>query len=192
MNNVSLTLLIILAVVVVLGLAAGAFYSWRGKRTDRLRERFGPEYDRAVDRAGNPRQAESELREREKRHCEFELRPLEPEARGRFEVRWRQVQGEFVDNPARAVRDADELVTEVMSARGYPVRDFDQRADDLSVEHPELTQRYRSAREIARANESGEASTEQLREATTSYRSLVQALLENHRDQPATTEPERR
>ncbi|GAA5165842.1 hypothetical protein GCM10023321_56380 [Pseudonocardia eucalypti] len=191
MNNVMLTLLIILGVVVVLGLAAGAFYSWRGKRTDRLRERFGPEYDRVVDRADDRGKAESELREREKRHSEFELRPLEPEARGRYEIRWQQVQGEFVDNPARAVRDADELVTEVMSARGYPVRDFDQRADDLSVEHPELTQRYRSAREIARANENGEASTEQLRDATTSYRSLVQVLLEDKRTNATTTEPER-
>ena len=92
------------------------------------------------------------------------------------------MQRQFVDDPSNAVRNADLLVVEVMAARGYPVEDFDQRADDLSVSHPEVTQRYREARRIAQANKDGNADTEDLRQAVTSYRSLVQALLEDDGD----------
>ena len=99
-----------------------------------------------------------------------------------FERRWSEVQGQFVDDPSNAVRNADLLVVEVMGARGYPVEDFDQRADDLSVSHPEVTQRYREARRIAQANKDGNADTEDLRQAVTSYRSLVMALLDDDGD----------
>ena len=117
------------------------------------------------------------MRSRAKRHEQLELRDLDSSEREDFERRWSDVQGRFVDDPSTAVHDADLLVLEVMSARGYPVEDFDQRADDLSVSHPEVTQRYREARRIAQANTDGEASTEDLRQAVTSYRSLVLALL---------------
>ena len=129
-------------------------------------------------KSDSQRAAESELRDRAKRHDELELRTLDSSERADFDRRWTDVQAEFVDDPSTAVRDADGLVVEVMSARGYPVEeDFDRRADDLSVEHAEVVQRYREARRIAEANEDGRVDTEDLRQAVTSYRALVQALL---------------
>jgi hypothetical protein len=175
--NTTLVIVIVIVVVILLAAGASAFYIGRNKRTQRLREQFGPEYDRSIEQTGTRRDAESELRMREKRHEKLELRQLPAEQRDEFQRRWTLVQGEFVDDPAHAVGDADRLVTEVMSARGYPVDEFDQRADDLSVRYPQVTQHYRQARQIAQANERGEAGTEDLRHAVTSYRSLVAALL---------------
>lgn len=184
MGNTTLIILIIVAVVAVVAIAAIAIGIplARRKRSQRLREQFGPEYDRAVERSDNPREAESELRGRAKRHEELELRSLTSDERAGFERRWLDVQGQFVDDPGAAVRGADHLVVEVMSARGYPVDDFDQRADDLSVSHPTVTQEYRKARSIAKANHEGRADTEQLRHAVTSYRTLVEALLTDDGD----------
>jgi len=164
------------------GLALVEACAARQKRTTRLRDQYGPEYDRALDQADSQREAESELRDRAKRHEKLELRSLDSSEREDFERRWSEVQGQFVDDPSNAVRNADLLVVEVMGARGYPVEDFDQRADDLSVSHPEVTQRYREARRIAQANKDGNADTEDLRQAVTSYRSLVMALLDDDGD----------
>lgn len=175
--NTTLVIVIVIVAVIVVAAVASAFYIAREKRTQRLREQFGPEYDRSMDRAGTRRDAESELRAREERHDELELRQLPAGQRDEFRRRWTFVQGEFVDDPVQAVGDADRLVTEVISARGYPVAEFDQRADDLSVRYPQVTQHYRQARQIARASERGEVGTEDLRHAVTSYRSLVTALL---------------
>ncbi|MDT7600523.1 MAG: hypothetical protein QOK26_2600 [Pseudonocardiales bacterium] len=177
MNSATTVIVIIIAVIVILAIGAAIYRLTQKRRSDRLHERFGPEYDRAVERADDRRGAESELLEREKRHKELELRTLDAGQQRQFEQRWSDVQRDFVDGPAQAVRHADRLVVDVMSARGYPVDDFDQRADDLSVKYPKVTQHYREARRIARANERGEASTEELRTAVTSYRSLVDALL---------------
>jgi hypothetical protein len=177
MNSATTVIVIIIAVIVILAIGAAIYRLTQKRRTDRLHERFGPEYDRAVERADDRRGAESELIEREKRHKEFELRTLDAGQQRQFEQRWSDVQRDFVDGPAQAVRHADRLVVDVMSARGYPVDDFDQRADDLSVRYPKVTQHYREARRIAGANERGEAGTEELRTAVTSYRSLVDALL---------------
>ena len=177
MSNAALIIVIIVAVIVVAALAVAGLQIARKKQTERLRAQYGPEYDRAVKHADNPREAEAELREREKRHKKLDLRDLDPKQKEDFERRWTGLQGEFVDDPSGAVRGADKLVVDVMSARGYPVDDFDQRADDLSVSHPEVTQRYREARKVAKSNEDGSADTEDLRKAVTSYRALVQALL---------------
>lgn len=177
MNSVTTVIVIIIAVIVILAIGAAIYRLTQKRRSDRLHERFGPEYDRAVERADDRRGAESELLEREKRHKELELRTLDAGQQRQFEQRWSNVQRDFVDGPAKAVHHADRLVVDVMSARGYPVDDFDQRADDLSVKYPKVTQHYREARRIARANERGEVSTEELRTAVTSYRSLVDALL---------------
>jgi hypothetical protein len=177
MNSVTTVIVIIIAVIVILAIGAAIYRLTQKRRSDRLHERFGPEYDRAVERADDRRGAESELLEREKRHKELELRTLDAGQQRQFEQRWSDVQRDFVDGPAKAVHHADRLVVDVMSARGYPVDDFDQRADDLSVKYPKVTQHYREARRIARANERGEVSTEELRTAVTSYRSLVDALL---------------
>jgi hypothetical protein len=177
MSNITLIIVIVIAVVVVAAIVVVGYRMARQNRTERLRQQYGPEYDRAIDQSDSQREAESELRSRTKRHEQLELRDLDPSEREGFERRWSDVQGKFVDDPSTAVHDADLLVLEVMSARGYPVEDFDQRADDLSVSHPEVTQRYREARHIAQANKDGNASTEDLRQAVTSFRSLVMALL---------------
>jgi FtsZ-interacting cell division protein ZipA len=177
MSNITLIIAIVVAVVVIVAIVIVGYQMARKRRTAQLREQYGPEYDRAIDQAESQHEAESELRGRSKRHEELELRRLDSSEREDFERRWSDVQGQFVDDPSTAVRNADQLVVEVMSARGYPVDDFDQRADDLSVSHPEVTQRYREARRIAQANENGTVDTEDLRQAVTSYRSLVLALL---------------
>jgi hypothetical protein len=179
MNGITLTIVIIVAVVVLALIGMQLFRTAQKRRSEALRERFGPEYDRSVREADDRKAAESELREREKRHRSYELRSFNAAERERFRHRWSAIQREFVDDPPAAVHNADALVTEMMSTRGYPVDDFDRIADDVSVEHPQVTQHYRSAREISRAQQRGESDTEQLRTAVTSYRALVNALLED-------------
>jgi hypothetical protein len=183
MSNITLIIVVVIAVVVIVTIViVGYQIMARQRRTRQLREQYGPEYDRAVDLADSQRAAESELRGRSKRHEQLELRSLDSSERENFERCWSDIQGQFVDDPSTAVRNADLLVVEVMSARGYPVEDFDQRANDLSVRYPEGTQRYRDARRIAQANEHGTVDTEDLRQAVTSYRSLVLALLTDDED----------
>jgi hypothetical protein len=186
MNSATLTIVIIIAVIVILAIGAAVYRLGQKRRSAQLQERFGPEYDHAVGNSDDRRGAESELRAREKRHQELELRTLDAGQQREFERRWSEVQRDFVDGPGQAVQHADRLVVDVMSARGYPVDDFDRRADDLSVQYPKVTQRYREARRIATANERGEVGTEELRTAVTSYRSLVDALLHDD-DQPRST-----
>jgi hypothetical protein len=165
----------VVVAIVVLGVVASAL---RTRRSRSLQDRFGREYDRAVARAGDRREAEQELRDREKRHDELELRPLSQDARQRYLQQWHTTQGHFVDDPMGAVSEADELVQRVMRDRGYPVDDFEQRAADISVEHPDLVEKYRTADGIARASERGEASTEDLRHSVRHYRALFVELLE--------------
>ena len=163
------------AVIVVLGIV---WATTRARRTRALQDRFGREYDRTVEHAGGRREAERELLEREKRHEQLDLRPLSPEARDRYVHEWEATQGLFVDDPKGAVRQSDELVQRVMRDRGYPVDDFEQRAADISVEHPYLVEKYRTADGIARASERGEASTEDLRHSVRHYRALFVELLD--------------
>ena len=170
-----LWILIIAAAVLVVLIAAWAV--GRSRRTRQLREGFGPEYERTVDERGR-RQAESELAERQERREKLDIRPLTTAARDRFLERWRTTQERFVDEPEGAVSDADRLVTEVMRERGYPVDDFEQRAADVSVDHPELVENYRAAHDISRRSRDGQASTEDLRQAMVHYRSLFEELLE--------------
>jgi hypothetical protein len=171
------TVLIVVVAIALVALAIAAWIVIQKNRTRRLRSRFGPEYDRAVAEAGNIRRAEDELEARRKRVAKFTLTPLTPEQQNRFGKEWTAAQARFVDDPVRAVADANRLVKEVMQARGYPVADFDQRAADLSVDHPIVVSNYRAAREIALRAESGEASTEDLRKAVVCYRDLFQELL---------------
>jgi FtsZ-interacting cell division protein ZipA len=182
MSNTTLIILIVVAIVVIVAIAIVGYQMARRNRTARLRDQYGPEYDRALDQSDSQREAESELRDRSKRQEKLELRSLDSSEREDFERRWSDVQSQFVDDPKNAVHNADVLVVEVMSARGYPVKDFDQQADDLSVRYPEVTQRYRDARRIAQANEDGTVDTEDLRRAVTSYRALVLALLADDGD----------
>jgi type II secretory pathway pseudopilin PulG len=161
--------------IVILGILISAL---RTRRSRSLRDRFGREYDRTVDKAGGRREAEQELRKREQRHDELELRPLSADARERYLRQWQVTQGRFVDDPTGAVSEADNLVQQVMRDRGYPVDDFEQRAADISVEHPEVVETYRTANGSARASERGEASTEDLRHSVRHYRALFVELLE--------------
>jgi len=168
---------IILAIVVIILVGVVAWIMMQ-RRTQELRTRFGPEYDRVISERGDARQAESELAARQKRVERLDIHPLEQTEREQFIEAWRTTQSHFVDAPAEAIKDADRLVTEVMQARGYPVGDFEQRAADISVDHPSVVENYRAARAIALANERGEAGTEDLRQAIVHYRALFEDLLE--------------
>lgn len=172
--------LVIVLVLIVLAVAVGAF-SWMSmqrRRTEELRQRFGPEYDHAVQELGDQHQAEAELQARQKRVERLHIQPLEPAERDRFIAAWRATQAQFVDEPTAAITEADRLVAEVMRARGYPVGDFEQRAADISVDHPGVLEHYRAAHTIALANQSGQADTEDLRQAMVHYRALFEELLE--------------
>jgi hypothetical protein len=174
-DSQTLMLVGVAVVILLLGLAAWAYTSRR--RRVNLRERFGPEYERAVEAVG-PARADSVLRERAERVSRFNLRKLTPDQTDAFAREWRRVQSRFVDDPEGAVGEADQLVTQVMTARGYPLEDFDQRAADLSVDHPVVVQNYRTARTLAMRRQRGEASTEEMRQAVVNYRALVDELLE--------------
>lgn len=176
-------ILVPLLVVGVAVLAVILFVFFRKQRTSKLREKFGDEYDRTVNVAGSQKKAELELESRAKRVEQFEIHALTPEEKGRFTESWRIVQARFVDEPSRAVREADGLVKEVMGARGYPMADFDQRAADISVHHPQVVGNYRIARDIAEKNRMGEATTEDLRQAVVAYRELFVDLLEEETPQ---------
>lgn len=169
------TLIIGLLVVVVLAL--GGLLYFQRHRSDQLRSRFGQEYDRAVKDSGGTSKAEATLLEREKRVKSLSIRPLEPADRARFTKSWQDVQAEFVDDPEGSIGHADSLLADVMSARGYPVSDFEQISADISVDHPNVVQNYRTAHEIALKHERGQANTEDLRQAMIHYRSLFDDLV---------------
>jgi hypothetical protein len=173
-------LIVIIIVVVIIALLAVVIA--RRRRSEGLQTRFGSEYPRTVARAGDRRAAESQLAEREQRHHQLDIVELEPDARARYLEAWRAAQGRFVDDPATAIREADELVTKVLRERGYPVEDFEQQADDISVEHPDVVENYRAAQVLALANDQGLASTEDLRQAFVHYRSLFAELLGTQQD----------
>jgi hypothetical protein len=168
----------VLIIVLLIALAAAGVAIARRRRSQQLREGFGPEYDRTLADRGDRREAEDELRERRERHDQLEIRELEPETRERYSERWRGAQRDFVDQPAAAVGEADALVIEVMRERGYPVEDeFDRRAADISVEHPVVVENYRSAHEISGRAVHNEASTEDLRQAMIHFRALFVELV---------------
>jgi len=154
----------------------------RNKRRRALKDTFGREYDRTVEQSGDRRAAEKELRERQKRHDELDIRPLSPESRERYVRRWQSTQTRFVDDPKGAVAEADALVQDVMQERGYPTKDFERRVDDISVDHPDLVEKYRTAHGIAQASERGEASTEDMRHSVRHYRALFAQLLDTDDD----------
>ena len=178
MDSQVLPVLVIAAVVILGGVAAWAYLGRR--RTARLQQRFGPEYDRAVSTAGSAADAEARLLDRANRVERFKLRPLTAEQAEAFAGQWRHLQARFVDDPDHAVGDADVLVTEVMTARGYPPEDFDRRAEDVSVDHPNVVANYRVARTLLERRRRGEAGTEELRQAVVNYRSLFDELLAAH------------
>jgi hypothetical protein len=177
MSDGAVTAVVIAAVVVVLAIVAIGLLLRAQARRRRLREQFGPEYDRAVEGAGSRRDAEHELADRERRHAELELRELDPQDRARYAQEWTGVQERFVDSPDQAVGAADRLVTVVMAARGYPTEKFDERIEYLSVEHARTLDHYRAASEVNDRRARQETSTEDLRQAMVHYRALFEDLL---------------
>jgi len=180
---------IVLVIALVAAIGAAAWLYMRNRRTAELQHRFGPEYDRALSTHHDQGEAERELKEREARVDQLNIRSLDHEERDRFADRWQTVQAKFVDDPTGATDEADQLVGEVMAARGYPVGDFEQRAADVSVHHPRVVEHYRAAHVIALRNARGDADTEQLRQALVHFRALFEDLLEV--DAPARTEARR-
>lgn len=176
MNSQLITqLLIILAVLIAAGLI-GWFANLR-IQSIRLKKKFGPEYDYALDKLGDRRTAEAELAEREKRVVKLDIRELNDHERDRYHSDWTEIQAGFVDDPAKAVGRANRLITEVMITRGFPVADFEQRTADISVVYPDFAPRYRQANAIATKNQDGGASTEELRQAMVNYHTLFDQLL---------------
>ena len=166
------------AVIVIVALLVWLYVRKRRRNTAGLRQKFGPEYDRAVVAHGSERKAESKLEDREKRVEKLKIRDLDPTEHERYSKQWESVQSRFVDSPKGAVAEADDLVSSVMKTRGYPVSDFDQRAADISVDHPRVVENYRSAREIALRLGKDQATTEDLRTAMIHYRSLFEELVQ--------------
>jgi hypothetical protein len=168
---------LVIAVVVTAIIVAGVMLFMHRRRSVRLRRRFGREYDRAVETRGDRREAEYELESRERRVRSLEIRSLQRDEQERFAGHWRAVQARFVDDPGGAVAEADVLVADLMRTRGYPVGDFEQRAADVSVDHPQVVDNYRAAHGIALRHGRGEANTEDLRKAMVHFRALFEDLL---------------
>jgi cytoskeletal protein RodZ len=179
---------VVIALAAVVVLAIVVWQALARRRTGQLQEQFGPEYDRTVGTAESKREAEAELQAREERRRELEIRPLPQAARYRYLEAWQGVQSQFVDDPSAAVARADELIQSVMSERGYPVEDFEQRAADVSVDHPQVVENYREGHRLAQSSANGSGSTEDLRQAMRRYRALFDDLVEPAADDPTARE----
>jgi FtsZ-interacting cell division protein ZipA len=169
---------LILIVVVVVAAIVVLFVGYASRKRALLRARFGPEYDRALKDVGTPRKADALLDARARRVSRYTIRPLTPEEHERFSTAWQRLQARFVDDPAGAVAEADVLVADLMDTRGYPTSDFDHRAEDVSVDHPDVVQHYREAHAIAVDHARGGTSTEELRKAIVHYRAIFDDLLD--------------
>jgi hypothetical protein len=180
---------VVIAILVVAAVALVAMVA-RNRRTAMLRRRFGPEYDRAIANRDDKRTAEAELLARQKQRAQFDIKPLSEADRLRFAVEWRDLQERFLDEPSESADAADALITRVMEARGYPMKDFDTQAELLSVDHPETVENYRLAHAVQLRSQAQQASTEELREALLRYRSLFDELLSPEGDGAAGTAAE--
>jgi hypothetical protein len=183
MNTATAVVVIVVVVIVIIAIAFAVYF--RKNRTQKLRARFGPEYDRVVGQEhGDKTRAEAILEKRQKRIQELHIRRLSPEESGRFSAEWRGVQELFVDRPQEALTRADSLVGAALTARGYPQGDFEQRAVDISVEHPQAVESYRNAHDVTVHASRGETTTEDLRRAMQHYRSVLEDILEISVTQP--------
>jgi hypothetical protein len=169
-------LTIVIVLIVAMAVVAVLLVT-RRRKSEHLKEKFGSEYDRVVHQHGDPQRAETVLAEREKRVAHLQLRALPAPERERYAQEWAGVQRQFVDDPRGSVNRADRLVTDVMNARGYPMSEFNQRADDISVNYPNAVGNYRVAHEIVVRHSKGQSSTEDLRKAMVHFRSLFDELL---------------
>ena len=172
MSNSSLVIGVVVAICIVIAITLIV----KNQRSRRLKTRFGPEYNRAIEETGNKTQAEAKLEKLAKRVQSFKLNELPSNARADFVVAWQKIQGRFVDDPKGALAEADKLIQEIMMARGYPVTEFEQRAADLSVDHPLIVEHYRAGHDISVRHSQGQATTEDMRQAMIHYRTLFGEL----------------
>jgi hypothetical protein len=172
----TIIIIAVVVIVVIMGAIMAPMFA-RRNRSQKFQNKYGPEYDRTVQAAGNEKKAQAELTDRQKHMDTLNIRPLSVSERERYQAEWTAIQAKFVDQPGQATVEADHLIMEVMKVRAYPVSDFDQRAADISVNYPALVSNYRAAREIAIKNEQHSANTEELRQALIYYRSLFDELL---------------
>jgi FtsZ-interacting cell division protein ZipA len=191
MSTTQVVIIVAVAAVAVVALLVAWFWSQR-RRSTRLHERFGPEYEQVLGRTGDRSKAEKELQTREERVAKLNIRPLSQGERARFSEAWNSIQAQFVDDPDGATYEADRLVSEVMQTRGYPMAEFEQRAADISVDHPQVVSNYRAAHAIAGRAKNGQANTDDLREGLLHYRALFKELLESTAvERPVRTEARR-
>jgi hypothetical protein len=174
--NTTYIIIAVVLILVIIGAIMGPIFA-RRRRSARFHDQYGPEYDRTVQTMGNEKEAQTELNGRQKHVDSLDIRPLSVSERERYLADWTAVQAKFVDQPGQATVEADHLIMEVMQLRDYPVSDFEQRADDISVNYPDFVANYRAARETAIRNEHHHAGTEDLRRALINYRSLFDELL---------------
>lgn len=172
----TIIIIAVVVIVVIMGAIMAPTFA-RRRRSQKFQNKYGPEYERTVQTAGNDKKAQAELKDRQKHIDTLNIRPLSVAERERYQAEWTTIQAKFVDQPGQATVEADHLIMEVMKVRAYPVSDFDQRAADISVNYPTLVSNYRAAREIAIKNEKHSANTEELRQALIYYRSLFDELL---------------
>jgi hypothetical protein len=171
-------IVLVAAVILIILVPTWLYLRKRRSTTAGLRQKFGPEYELALREHGSERKAEAKLADRQERIDKLNIRELDPGERERFLKQWESVQSRFVDSPKGAVAEADDLVSSLMRTRGYPVSDFDQRAADISVDHPRVVENYRSAHAIALRVGKDAATTEDLRTAMIHYRSLFEELVQ--------------
>ena len=176
----SVQVAVVIALIVGVAIGVAAIYLVQQARTRRLQERFGPEYGRIMEQTGNRSAAEAKLEGRQRRVAQLHIRSLDPGERGQFLDTWRDIQARFVDDPGAALTEADQLIGQVMSAEGYPMREFEERAGDISVDHPLVIENYREGHTIATRNAQGRATTEDLRKAMIHYRTLFEELIGQH------------
>ena len=175
MQHINPLVWVLIGVVVIVALAA--WFIYRQRRTAALRDHFGAEYDRTLDTAGGKAKAEAALKEREERVAKLDIRPLDERQRVEFSREWRDVKAVFVDSPVEAVHHADRLLGTIMTARGYPMADFDRRYEDLTVDHGEVARHYREGHDIVLRHGRGQASTEDLRQAMIHFEALFDDLV---------------
>jgi len=178
MNTIPTSTLIFAVLLIALGIAVVVWFAMQKQRSAKLKQRFGPEYDRAIIEFGGRTRAEADLLKREQRVAQLKIVPLTPADAARFSQAWGTLQSRFIDNPKGVVVEADQLVRELMEKRGYPMGDFERRAADISVVYPGVVSNYRAAQLIATRDAGGDADTEELRKAVVHYRTLFDELLE--------------
>jgi len=185
------TIWIALIAIAVLGIIGLMAFGWRRNRTAKLRDHFGSEYDRTVESAGSRTRAEDALVARAEEVKQYDIRPLTAAERQRYTGEWQMIERRFVDRPAASVVEADELITDVMRTRGYPMADFEKHAEHLSVKHPNVVEHYRAGHALIDRHTKGTASTEDLRQAVLHFRALFDELVNDGQDVVREVRPSR-